>query len=544
MFKEKTSTKIIHRFKKDNENRKSLALLAAERASPSIYKLVSSSLPIHARDCLRFFVLGCLGNAKSSQAKVATFMNSLAKEEKPDFILILGDNFYDWGVDSPLDFTFTSHFYNVYTNEAKVPHIANIPCFVILGNHDENLHHAKLKFQEEAGIPRGMHQVAHSYVGQRDSEYPTIESKINLYARDTLDVDHLPSWNMPSRFYSLVIQDTQLFCIDSNTYVKDFLNDYQSLLKPNQAIWLKENVDKAYRESKKIILALHHPPMVLNKRSSQSDVHLYLTDEEIKKVKNIFRISEKDIAHISYNELIRKVLLTQNIAFNLILSAHDHAIYYFNNLNSRLSDYPICQVTTGGGGGTLQERLAFSDHVHLGCYLEQHGFTEIIAPFNNDKISFNIYTPTSQLKFNNNSCTSIRAFPKKIDEREIKAIQTLCDIVSSALNDYFQLLNATQKKDSRKFLSKSFLKEKNLRYKQDDVKRAHKIWAYINHAQADDLLTTVNKICEILKGKGVSKNPLEESFKTILNKKLSEHYHNDTITIENLSQKIKEENVD
>src|SRR5688500_7211303 len=91
---------------------------AAENSGPRIYALTSSKLhPVldsknsktpfsqyqnsHAllfekEDGLRFFVLGCQGNAASSQTKVAELMNALAKNQKPDFILILGDNFYDW----------------------------------------------------------------------------------------------------------------------------------------------------------------------------------------------------------------------------------------------------------------------------------------------------------------------------------------------------------------------------------------------------------------------------------------------------------------
>lgn len=526
----------------ESRTRRSLAEIAAERAKPSTYTLISSSKSQEPIAGLRFFAVACLGHTKSSQAKVAALMNSLAKNKKPDFILILGDNFNAWGMKTPHDFIFTSHFYNVYTNEAKVPYIANTPCFVIKG-----------PTQSASGCE--LNQIAHSYLGRADSLYPTIDSKINLYAKEFLDLDQLPSWNMPSRFYSLKTKDTQLFCIDSTTYISDFIHANK---KPglNQTVWLKEEVENAYREHKKTILALYHPAIILTKLTKhayQSALQFYLTDDEIRETQKLLQLSDRTISHLTYNELIKKIFTAQKLTFNLTLSAHDHALYYFNNMNAK-DTHPLCQLTSGGGGGDhkliqLTEKAKGQVYEQLGFFLEQHGFTEIISPDQNNKILFNIYTPNASLKFDNQSCVPLRTFPEEMKASEREAIQIFCAAVDAALNEYFQLLNVNESaaNNSETFLGKQYFNQKKIKKtyhrRPVDVRRAYKVWTYLCQAKVDDLQTTVHTIDRIVKGRGViscsGSSISSDSFVQVLNRKLAEFYDDATITIENVYQRIK-----
>ena len=96
-------------------------------------------------------------------------MNQIAADNPPDFILMVGDNFYDHGVDTPDDPIFTTHFSRIYGNKA-LKHIAGIPCFPLLGNHDKNIH----KFSSLYGMKghrRGMIQVARTYLAEMIEKY-------------------------------------------------------------------------------------------------------------------------------------------------------------------------------------------------------------------------------------------------------------------------------------------------------------------------------------------------------------------------------------
>src|SRR5690349_15663437 len=77
-------------------------------------------------DQFSFFVLGCAGDGGGSQKAVADLMNQIAaRPAKPKFVIVLGDNFYDYGIDSCISPAFKTHFYNVYTLDSL-----NIPFFI------------------------------------------------------------------------------------------------------------------------------------------------------------------------------------------------------------------------------------------------------------------------------------------------------------------------------------------------------------------------------------------------------------------------------
>ncbi len=259
---------------------------AAKSSRPRVYRITSAKLK--DRKSLRFFVLGCQGKA-AAQEKVAQLMNQIAAypDNKPDFILLLGDNFYDYGVADSNDDDFDTYFYRMYADHENVPHIAGIPCFVILGNHDENIH-KKSFLEPEHGIKRGMHQVAHTYNTDKYGE--TIE-KFWLYAshqqgETALDLDTLQPWNMPSRAYSLIFENDQLFCIDSNTYIKEYFEYFAKGDKTelsNQARWLAEEMQKALQAGRNVMLAQHHPLITPGKRALEADSILYFSIDELMK---------------------------------------------------------------------------------------------------------------------------------------------------------------------------------------------------------------------------------------------------------------------
>lgn len=500
-----------------------------EKEYEDIEKHATGKIP---QDTLRFFVFGCQGNAKEAQRKVAELLYIIAKDpsKKPDFILILGDNFYDFGIRSPDSPAFKTHFYEMYK---KLFDELNIPFFVILGNHDENLHKLnKTRPWRESGVSVGLHQVAASYL--KDAIYTSTESKIALYntkSKDDdgtfeLDLDTLPAWNMPSRAFSLLKDNTQLFCMDSNTLVKDnlaFKAAPQSVDDSNQLPWLIREVRKAKAKGRKTILALHHPPFTTGKRAYHSDLALYLTDEEIKAVQEAYGLDENQIQTFSYNELVRRTLKEYDLEFDLTVTAHDHDMYYYNNNAAEDADYYSRQITAGGGGGGLHKHLFFKNPEYIGLFLDEYGFTSVTSDSQNPAIHFAIHSIDRDygIEFTNSSPQAVRHYPSEISSSEQDEIQRYCDTVKRALHRYFKFI------DKEQSLANGGFFRRNISHGYNGVKRAHEILAYISRPLADDFATTCATIEKMSGWKSKFFDitlPTDHSFITLLFKEITLEY--------------------
>ncbi len=530
------------------------AIRAAKEAVPKIYDLtpprsqfLRQANPTQEPGLL-FFVVGCQGNAKEAQKEVAKLMEKITSEQLPDFLLFLGDNFYDYGVDSPDSEVFRTHFEEIYAPLKKL----GIPAFVILGNHDENLHKANMLISKK-GIDRGMNEVAYSYYP--DKTYRSVDTKKALYQHsnpgDTavLNLADLPLWNMPSRFYSLRCSQTQLFCIDSNTYVADYLklltqvdshtitHDFEFIIPEiNQADWLNTELKKATQQKKKTILALHHPPITQGIRKYHSDLGIYLSDKEIDQLKNLFPTLFSDKLMPSYNKMLHEIFKKQELIFDVTLAAHDHNLSYFNDKPIEIAPGKkpthTCLVVAGGGGGSIQKRKNFSDHPHLGCFLEHHGFAVIKEnTHDNDHYSIDIYTVPSpemengfHLKFTSQSPKPIRCYPEQtISQEEQNKIEKFCSVINTALTEYFEFLSEKQKDANGNFLSKSIF-HGNMSHGIEGVTRANNAWGYISHYQADNYVKTVQTIYKLTKWQGTFSMATDHSLLTLINKHIEENY--------------------
>lgn len=85
-----------------------------------------------------FFTLGDWGGYKLrdqiTMRAIGNQMHNFAKLHTPKYIVALGDNFYDKGVESSTDDAWNSVWLNNYINE--YPLMQTIPWYAILGNHD------------------------------------------------------------------------------------------------------------------------------------------------------------------------------------------------------------------------------------------------------------------------------------------------------------------------------------------------------------------------------------------------------------------------
>lgn len=493
-----------------------------------------------------FYVFGCQGNGSESQREVAKLMDKIAAktpDQKPQFILILGDNIYDWGVDSPFDPGFNKCFHDIYGNK-EYGAICNIPYFLILGNHDANLHSLSFRSNNPTGEATSINEVAHTYTYLFDEKYKDIAEKRKFYEQSTLNLKDLPQWNMPYFYYSVIAGKTQLFCLDSNFLAKDFLDYLNNKIgnkigpeKKNQTAWLKAEYEKAKQAGKKIIFALHHPPYTSGKRAfpDEYDSGHYLTQEQIASLNQELKLNTR-----SYNELIGHIFTRLGLKPDKVLAAHDHFIsYYYKNGGTEL-----CQLTCGGGGGDLQTRESFVEHPHVKCHLMKYGFARI------NKDGVDIHTTAGQhLKFDNNH----QIVREKSDDPQVEMLR---DFILVACDDYlFSLKELEQQKKKEQEqgntendpdktvntktvnnsgLFNSFysgakkIKNKLVRYWYHDENKVreivcvHDIIAYLNQPQLPNFETIRKHLHELADKEKLPNQPPKYPFYAMLQNKLSE----------------------
>jgi len=173
---------------------------------------------------LRFLIFGDWGrDGQFHQTDVATQMGLAAAARKCRFIISVGDNFYDKGVQTATDSQWKSSFEGIYTASSLA-----VPWYVILGNHD--------------------------YKGRPEAQLD--------YAKAH------PDWKMPARYFSAVepitkTENVEFFFIDTSPFVEEYQtkeemrDEIVSQDTNAQVAWL----DQALSNSKatwKIVIG-HHP---------------------------------------------------------------------------------------------------------------------------------------------------------------------------------------------------------------------------------------------------------------------------------------------
>lgn len=466
------------------------AKTAAIKVGPRTYRLVGIE-----DDEVRFYIFGCHGSGNESQKKVADLMtatiNDQPADKKPHFFIVLGDNIYDYGVSSPFDKGFQDCFYDKYSK--------GLPYFLILGNHDENLHAKAFLSGNKPGESTALNEIAHTYLP--DLHHESVEKKHLLYTQDTLPLNKLPQWNMPYFYYSIIAGDTQIFCLDSNTLPDDFLEDESHPDSKKQSAWLREEYFKAKEAGRKIIFALHHPVYTSGKRAfeKEHDSGHYLSADKI------FALQKKlKLNSTSYNDFIRHIFIKLDLKPDRVLAAHDHFISYFHKENE-----PV-QLTCGGGGGDLQIRESFAEHPHVLCHLSTTGFASMACSIGKPVIKTEIYTTANQHLIIDHQHQFI------CKESRDQQVTSLRQSVLAACDDYFNALKAAELKNktekpplnesevktntqglfsslSSLYAGATKLTHKALRWynhdkkKAEEIRTAHDLMAYFNQPETPDL---------------------------------------------------------
>jgi tartrate-resistant acid phosphatase type 5 len=105
-------------------------LLSTTGTAISSMALTGFGVPIQDEE-LRFFILGDWGTGGRGQRQVAEAMAKIARLHGVDFLISVGDNFYEDGVGSTSDLQWNSRFVEIYS----APELQR-PWYSVLGNHD------------------------------------------------------------------------------------------------------------------------------------------------------------------------------------------------------------------------------------------------------------------------------------------------------------------------------------------------------------------------------------------------------------------------
>lgn len=429
---------------------------AAYNVGPRVYRLTGIN-----NQSVRFLVLGCQGNGGESQKHTAAKMNSVAASlaaqgKRVDFVLSLGDNIYDHGVSSPLDSGFDSCFYSIYRND-QLTSLNLLTWFLSEGNHDKNFEKFwMLAHGGTQGDAIGINQAARTYIGDdaKKSDAESISKQQRFFEQSSLPVDDLKKWkwNMPYFFYSIIANNTQIFVLDSNSYLKEYLALLSGRVSngvdidtglPNQAIWLQREFAEAKKYGRQIFFAQHHPLFVSGKRAfpGSYDTKHYLSEQEVVQLNELLR--EQNPNHIetkSYNELLAAVYRQQGFDPEMVFAAHEHCINYLNDAELTNGHGTLRQFTSGGGGGDLQKRSSYRGHPYVSMHQMHNGFGVVTCKTAKPH-TFKLDVHTNEglhLRFNE---TSHQA---EMNRNSNSFVEQLQNIVLSACNSYFNILKEAE----------------------------------------------------------------------------------------------------
>ncbi len=168
---------------------------------------------------VRFVAMGDTGKGNADQRKVAIAIRDLCAAKGCDFVLMLGDNIYDAGVDTTTDPQWQSKFEVPYND-------IDLPFYVALGNHDYG---GKLII-DAPGIGNEWEQ------GKVEVDYTQVSTK----------------WTMPAQHYTFTWGHVGFIVLDTNSLIWD------NTTYGDQAAWLPTAMMEVSGKDW-LFVAGHHP---------------------------------------------------------------------------------------------------------------------------------------------------------------------------------------------------------------------------------------------------------------------------------------------
>ena len=168
----------------------------------------------------RVAVLGDAGKGNTAQRAVAVAMRDVCQQKGCDFVLMLGDNIYDAGVDSVTDTQWQTKFEQPYAD-------IDLPFYAALGNHDNG---GSLLGFDVAGIGNEFDK------GAVEVAYTQMSTK----------------WTMPATHYTFTQAHVGFVVLDTNAII------WNDTTHGNQASWLPTAMMEVQGKDW-VFFAGHHP---------------------------------------------------------------------------------------------------------------------------------------------------------------------------------------------------------------------------------------------------------------------------------------------
>jgi hypothetical protein len=168
---------------------------------------------------VRFIAVGDTGKGNTTQRNVAIAMRDLCAAKGCDFVLLLGDNIYDAGVDSVTDSQWQTKFEEPY-------HDIDLPFYAALGNHDNG---GRLII-EAGGLGNEFDK------GAIEVEYTQVSTK----------------WKMPATHYTFTQGHVGFIVLDTNALL------WSNTDHGNQTQWLAQAQTEVQGKDW-VLFAGHHP---------------------------------------------------------------------------------------------------------------------------------------------------------------------------------------------------------------------------------------------------------------------------------------------
>jgi tartrate-resistant acid phosphatase type 5 len=124
---------------------------------------------------LQFIAVGDVGHNKEGQKLVAQAMAQKASQDPVQLVLLLGDNFSAFGVDSIEDPQWDSRFEKAYAYPSL-----NVPFYAVLGNHDRYGNYLAEVFYTARSSRWKMPEVYYDFTAKTDGS-----AKVQFFALDT-----------------------------------------------------------------------------------------------------------------------------------------------------------------------------------------------------------------------------------------------------------------------------------------------------------------------------------------------------------------------
>lgn len=481
---------------------------------------------------INLLVFGCQGEDSAAQGKIAEEMLKFSATHPIHFALTTGDNIYPHGARSATDDAFEKYFHKYYD---RLP----FPVMMTLGNHDGNYSRiAPYKFNSKllGGIgeafnearqhgvksltstPTGelteQNEVLHTFLGDTNN-------KLQLFTQPSMTLPELNElklkWVMPAVYYSYIIGKVQFIHLNSNTYVKDYLEYSQDPTLNNQAAWLEKTYQDAIAAGRSVILIQHHSLFTCGKRFFHGDQDHYLNAAQIKAIEELL-----GKPGVNYNGMLLYIFQRQGFKPSLLLSAHDHSLYYYNNEADQAQEYKVAQVVSGGGGGKLQDRTSFNEAPLVPLFLKQNGFCHI---------SFNQHRPEQILihfrTLNDHHITfsHVNAEPIRNISNDSR-VEKLRMAALVACQHYLTFIDQRQKTARGKFFITSFMTlspANNITHTMDDINTLHELMAFLNQRVGLPTFSTTLKEIKAFSLRFTNQDS-ENSFKVILDNTLFEEF--------------------